>query len=468
VVEFALAVLAGLALDEQWRERRSRRGRRLRAYFLVASLASVGVLSIAAAALGGLPERLAAAVGVFAIALITYFALAAAQSNIAAGVFLIPLAVSFALQPTSREAFKGAPTRSELVSGTPTRRAVDRVLADLGDEPRVLTLVRTFPPAELALDLGFAGYGALAPRIQANGYDPMAPVSVRRVLGEMGARGFLTEDSLTPDIDTLRNWSIDAIQVQTADMLRSPGDGGFATPLENGVRRAFAVPFVRLKTITLAFDAVPRTTIDVSARVNGEREVLLGTLDADSTTRVLATPPYRVDAIVLVARAEGEGGSVPPRLTGIEIETQEGAPVQVSRLSAYLSQPAFLEIAPTPQIRVFRLIGTKPLVSGEFPIERDRGPHPGGLLTFHSRTTQDVVVALPFMPGWRGNVAITNVLGRIQAEAQAGATVRLKYGPRLFLPSLALAFISVLSLMVLGLRPKIAASLIKSRREEGK
>ena len=252
VLEFALAALAGLALDEQWRERRTRRGRRLRAYFLVASLASVGVLSIAAATLGGLPDRLAAAVGVYAIALITYFALADAESDIAAGVFLLPLAVSFALQPSSREVFKEAPTRSQLVGGTPTRRAVDRALAELGKDPRVLTLVRAFP-SELALDLGFAGYGALAPRVQANGYDPMAPISVRRAVGEMGARGFLTGRSLTPDVTLLRNWSIDAIQVQTSDLLRAAGDEPFDATIEPGTRRVFAVPFLRLKAITVTF-----------------------------------------------------------------------------------------------------------------------------------------------------------------------------------------------------------------------
>ncbi|HRB12004.1 MAG TPA: hypothetical protein PKU70_03255, partial [Vicinamibacteria bacterium] len=256
VLEFALAALAGLALDEQWRERRTRRGRRLRAYFLVASLASVGVLSVAAATLGGLPERLAAAVGVYAIALIAYFALADADSDVAASVFLLPLAVSFALQPTSREVFKTAPTRGQLVGGTPTRRAVDRALGELGKDPRVLTLVRAFP-TELALDLGFAGYGALAPRVQANGYDPMAPLSIRRAVGEMGARGFLAERSLTPPVALLRNWSIDAVQVQTNDLVRAVSEEPFDVTIEPGTRRVFAIPFLRLKAIAVTFGAAP-------------------------------------------------------------------------------------------------------------------------------------------------------------------------------------------------------------------
>jgi len=467
VVEFALAALAGLALDEQWRERKTRRGRRLRAYFLVASLASVGVLSVAAATLGGLPERLAAAVGVYAIALITYFAMAAVESDIEAGVFLLPLAVSFALQPTSREAFKDAPTRSQLVAGTPTRRAVDIALAELGNEPRVLTLVRSFP-TELALDLGFAGYGALAPRVQANGYDPMAPLSVRRVLGEMGARGFLTEASLTPDIELLRRWAIDAVQVQTADLIRSPGEEGFSTTLRPGVRRVFAVPFSRVKALTLTFESAPGE-VDVLARVNGEREVLLDTVRPISATSVVATPAYRVDAVILVARA-GSAAQTPdlPRLLDLAIETQEGATLKVSRLSAYLSQPMFAEMVPTPQIRVFRLTGTQPLLSGAFPVERDRGPDPGGRLRFRSAKAQTVEVALPFLAGWRGNARVSEGTGGLRVEAPAATPVRLNYAPRLFFPSLGLAVLSVLGLGFAALKPQILSGLLKSRREEGK
>ncbi len=467
VLEFALAALAGLALDEQWRERKTRRGRQLRAYFLVASLASVGVLSIAAATLGGLPERLAAAVGVYAIALITYFALADAASDVAAGVFLLPLAVSFALQPSSREVFKDAPTRSQLVGGTPTRRAVDHALAELGHEPRVLTLVRSFP-SELALDLGFAGYGALAPRVQANGYDPMAPVSVRRVLGEMGARGFLTERSLTPDIQLLRDWSIDAIQVQTADLVRAPGEEGFEVVLEPGARRVFALPFLRLKNITLSFGSMPQAPLDVLARVNGEREILIGTLQPTSATAVVSSPSYRADAIIIKARAEAGKPSPLMRLTDLGVETQDGFNLHASRLSAYFSQPAFQEIAPTPQIRVFRVMGARPLVSGTMPVERDRGPDPGGRLTFHSEAAQTVDVAVPFLPGWRADAPLSDLSGRIRVLAPERTPVHLRYAPRLFVPSVFVAFLGFLTIALLLRKPEIVNAFLKTRREEGK
>jgi hypothetical protein len=461
VLEFALAALAGLALDEQWRERKTRRGRRLRAYFLVASLASVGVLSIAAATLGGLPERLAAAVGVYAIALITYFALAEAESDIAAGVFLLPLAVSFALQPTSREVFKEAPTRTQLLAGTPTRRAVDRALAELGKDPRVLTLVRAFP-ADLALDLGFAGYGALAPRVQANGYDPMAPISVRRALGEMGARGFLAERSLTPDLARLRNWSIAAVQVQTSDLVRAANDEPFDVTLEPGTRRVFAVPFLRLKTIALTLADRPRSPLAVLVRVNGNREVPLGSVSIAQST--VPSPSYRADAVILEAPREG----APVRVTGLGLETQEGTTVQVSRLSAYLSPAAFQEIATTPQIRVFRLVDAAPLVRGASPVARQTGPDPGGRLSFWSERAQAVDVAMPFLDGWEGGSPVAESSGRIRVEARAQSSTQLRYTPPLFLQGLTIAFLGLLGAAWLLAKPAPVAAFLKMSRDEGK
>ena len=463
VLEFALAALAGLALDEQWRERRTRRGLWLRTYFLVASLASVGVLSVAAATLGGLPDRLAAAVGVYAIALITYFALADAESHVAAGVFLLPLAVSFALQPTSRETFKDAPTRSQLVSGTPTRRAVDRALSELGPEPRVLTLVRAFPD-DLALDLGFAGYGALAPRVQANGYDPMAPFTVRRLWGEMGARGFLTERSLTPDIELLRAWSIDAVQVPRSELLKtSSPDEAIDIRIEPGSRRTFPLPALRIKAIALSTAASTPVALSVFVRVNGDREVLLGSLDAPSGGTVLS-PSYRADAVILEVPALAK----PVRLTGVAVETQDGGRVEASRMAAYLSQPGFREIATTPQIRVFRLIDPRPLVSAAAPVERLTGPDPGGLLTFKSATAQSVVVAIPFLPGWGGEALASEPSGRLHVEATAGALMRLRYTPPLFLEGGAIFLLALLAAALLLIRPAIIGGLLKTRRDERK
>lgn len=462
VLEFALAALAGLALDEQWKERKTRRGRRLRTYFLVASLASVAVLSIAAATLGGLPDRLAAAVGVFAIALITYFALADVDSGVLAGVFLLPLAVSFALQPFSRDVFKDAPTRSQLVTGTPTRRAVDLALRELGSEPRVLTLVREFPN-ELALDLGFAGYGALAPRVQANGYDPMSPLSTRRILGEMGARGVLAERSWMPDVDLLRRWSIEAVQVQTADLVRGRAEPDFDTTVESGGRRVFAFPFLRFKKITVSLRPGANTTLNILARVNGDRDVLLGTIVSSGGQASLVSPSYRADAVTI----EVPAGSAAAQIQALDVETADGSHVQASPLSAYLSQPGFLELVATPHIRVFRVLGPRPLVDGAAPARLEAAPDPGGRLTFTSETEQSVQVALPFLPGWRG-APVAEAMGGLKVDAKGGGPTRLKYMPPLLLPGFLIALVALFATLLLLMRPAIIGGLLKTRRDEGK
>jgi len=463
VLEFALAALAGLALDEQWKERRTRRGRRLRAYFLVASLASVAVLSIAAATLGGLPDRLAAAVGVFAIALITYFAFADALSEVAAGVFLLPLAVSFALQPFSRDVFQDAPTRSQLVSGTPTRRAVDRALRDLGSEPRVLTLVREFP-TELALDLGFAGYGALAPRVQANGYDPMSPLSIRRVLGEMGARGVLAERSVMPDVELLRRWSIDAVQVQTADLIRGKAEADFDTTIEPGQRRVFAFPFLRFKNINVKLLPGAMTTLNIFARVNGDRDVLIGTAVASGGLVSVGSPSYRADAVTI----EVPAGFRAARLHALEIETGDGGHAQASPLSAYLSQSAFVELVATPQIRVFRVLGSRPMVDGARPIRARSGPDPGGRLTFTSEAAQSVQIAIPFLRGWRGDAVVSEARGGLGVDAVAPGPTRLRYMPPLLPTGILLSGMGLFLTLLLLARPAIIGSFLKTRRDEGK
>ena len=462
VVEFALAVLAGLALDEQWRERKTSRGRRLRAYFLVASLASVGVLSVAAATLGGLPDRLSAPVGVYAIALIVYFALADGESDIAAGIFLLPLAVSFALQPSSREVFKDAPTRTQLVTGTPTRHAIDSALASLGPDPRVLSLVAEFP-SELALDLGFAGYGALAPRVQANGYDPLAPAEARRIFGEMGARGTLTERSLMPDVELLRNWSIAAVQAPTSALTRARDDEMLDLRLDPGVRHLFAVPVSRVKEVTLNVAGAEGARISVFARVNGVREILLGEPVVSGGLARVASPSYRADAIVVIL----SGGAPGIRLVGLSVEADDGRVQYPSRLAAYLSQPAFEEIAATPQVRAFRVLGARPLISGA-EAEHPGSPGPGGRFTVHGRADAVVEVALPFVPGWTGSSRVSESSGRLRAVMPASGVLALSYSPPLFLPGLGMATAGLLGVILFLVRPAILVPLLKTRRDERK
>ncbi|HVQ29553.1 MAG TPA: hypothetical protein VMV21_08245, partial [Vicinamibacteria bacterium] len=178
--DFTLALLAGLSLSAQWEVRREPAGHRLGTYMLFAGLAGVAALSVAAAALGPLPARLAPAVGVLALAFILHVSFINARSEFAAGVFLLPLTLAFLLQPEGREVWAGAPTRTQLTFGTPAREAVDQALgARRGD--RMLTLVRAWPRAE-ALDLGFGNLAAISSRSSASGYDPLV---ARRTLGAL-------------------------------------------------------------------------------------------------------------------------------------------------------------------------------------------------------------------------------------------------------------------------------------------
>lgn len=343
VVDFALSILGGIAMDAQWRARGSRRGRRLRAYFLVASLAAVVALSIAAATLGPLPERLSAAVGLYALALVSYFTLSQSKSPVAAGVFLLPLAVSFAAQPWSRDVWAGAPTREQLVRGTPARRAVDRVLEEIGRAPRVVTLVTSWP--DEALDLGFAGYGAFTPRIQANGYDPLSPPARRRVLGEMGARGTFAAGAERVPVERLRAAAIDAVLVRSADL-----EGATApVPLTTGRRTVVPVPTRAVRAVSVLRSAGEGAPLLAFARTASGRWVELG-----AGTQTWTLPGvYTIDGVAFESATE-------TALRGVAIEDSRRVSRSASALAAYLSDDAFEEQPAAPGIRVFRVRATGP------------------------------------------------------------------------------------------------------------
>src|SRR6185295_11742809 len=99
LADFVLAVLLGLSLSAQWTARNEPFGRRLRAWLLLACLASTAALSVAATVAGPLPQVLTGAVGVLSVSLILYFHLADARDPVAAHAFLIALTASFLLQP---------------------------------------------------------------------------------------------------------------------------------------------------------------------------------------------------------------------------------------------------------------------------------------------------------------------------------------------------------------------------------
>ena len=277
VFDLALAILAGLSLDAQWRERRRPRGRRLRLLFLVACLLSSAALSVAAAALGPLPETLAGAVGVLALALILYFSLALDDDLVKAHVFLLPLTASFLLQPQGRELWSSAPTRGELEDGTSTRQAVDKALLAGGSE-RMLTLVREWPGE--ARDLGFANLGGLVGRRSSNGYDPMVPLRSRAAYDGLSAGGLLPGAFLRSDPLRLALLGVRFVQVPGSALLASLDPHGLGETLdvvlEPGRPRFFPIKVARATELRLASHLSNAVAVEAGQRV-ARLEVRLAT-----------------------------------------------------------------------------------------------------------------------------------------------------------------------------------------------
>jgi len=253
-LDFVLAMLAGLSLSVQWSARCERPGRRVRAWFLAASLFSAAALSLAATLLGPLPQVLAGAVGLLAVAHILYFTLAEAKDPVAAHVWLLPLTVAFVLQPAGREAWRSAPTRDELLRGTPTRRAIDRVLTARPDE-RVRSLVTEFPQGSAGLDLAYGGLGSLAGRHNSDGYDPFVSRARRAAWDGMEVDGTLPPAFFRTDPGRLELLGLRFVQVPSSSLLTVPDSLGVGDDLGlvlEAVRpRFFPVPIQRVREVRL-------------------------------------------------------------------------------------------------------------------------------------------------------------------------------------------------------------------------
>jgi hypothetical protein len=260
VFELTLCVLAGLSLSAQWRARRTAEGARLRAYFLTAALASAAVLSVAAAAVGPLPESLAGAVGVLALSLILYFSLAPSPHTVRAGLWLLPLTVSFVLQPGGRRPWDFYPTEADIYEGSATRRALWNAMG-AGAHGRMLTLVRDWP-RDQEKDLAYANWAGLAGGRSANGYDPMVPMRTRAALGGMGVGGTLPNAFFRSEPARLEMLGVRWVQVPAAS-LTAPRIGFAGDPvdlrLEPGRRRFFPLPMApatEIQVVSLLSDAV--------------------------------------------------------------------------------------------------------------------------------------------------------------------------------------------------------------------
>lgn len=240
VFDLTLATLAGLSLSAQWRARRLSLGRRLRAHFLVAAMASAAALSIAATVGGPLPQTLAGAVGVLAVGFIAYFVLADNADPIIAGAFLIPLTASFLLQPHGRALAATAPARRDLMMGTTVRQAIDSAMAERRSEFS-LSLVDRWP-GESALDLGYGNYGPFTGRRSVNGYDPMVALRVREAFDGMGSGGALRTAFFRSDPARLAFLGTRWVQVPTEQLSAKTDRVDLGVLLESSPR-FFPLPF---------------------------------------------------------------------------------------------------------------------------------------------------------------------------------------------------------------------------------
>jgi hypothetical protein len=263
VFDLTLSILAGLSLGAQWEARREKRGARLRLHFLFWSLASAAALSVSAAALGPLPQTLAGSVGVLALSLILYFSLAASSDPVAAGVWLLPLTVSFLLQPHGRDVWADAPRGDVLLRGTLTREAFDRAMGQLRSE-RILTLATAWPSQE-ALDLAYANLGALAQRRSANGYDPMVPLRSRAAFDGMGAGGTLPTAFLRTDPGRLELLGIRWVQVPAAGLVARADPWGLGEVLEIAVEPG--------RPLFFPLPIVPATEVRLGSHMSDSLEV---------------------------------------------------------------------------------------------------------------------------------------------------------------------------------------------------
>ena len=265
--DFALALLGGLSLSVQWRERRAPRGQDLRRLTLFAALCAAAALSVATTVTGPLDAELAAPVGLLALGLVLYFTLAGSRRAVVAGVFLLPLAAAFMMQPWGRRAWAGAPTPAELEHATPTREALDLAMGERRAE-RTLSIALSWPQAR-AKDLAWANLATFAGLRNVNGYDPMVPASRRAVLEGMEVNGSVPRRLLETDPGRLELLGVRWVQVPT-EALVVPDADGLGEPLDVVVDpprpHLFPVPItlateVRIVTFLTGATAVEQGTI---------------------------------------------------------------------------------------------------------------------------------------------------------------------------------------------------------------
>jgi hypothetical protein len=411
VFDLTLAILAGLSLSAQWRARHEPLGARLRAYFLTACLGSSAALSVAAAAVAPLPETLAGAVGVLAVSLILYFSLASSPHRLRAAIWLLPLTVSFLLQPSGRRPWEQVPRRAEIEQGTATRQGLLRAMGG-GTGERVLALVREWPAGQEP-DLAYGNWLGLAGGRSANGYDPMVPWRTRALLGGMGVGGTLPGAFFRTDPARLEAVGVRWVMVPTSALVARGGGDRIDATLSAGERRFFPVPIspaTDVDVVSLLSDAVGVGQDAVVAwmrvrlatgrsfelpvragvhtaewawdRPDVRRRVAHGRAPVAESWRdpqgfeghryrghVALPGRYVIDAIEIEATGPG-------RLTVAQVAVHDGAMQTtrpVSLPAAYVSETRrFVESAGTPRARLYEVTGSaRAWVAGALRREKD-------------------------------------------------------------------------------------------------
>lgn len=474
VFDLALAILAGLSLSAQWEARSEPRGARLRAYLLFAGLASAAALSVAAAALGPLPQTLAGAVGVQAIAFILYFALASHRDPVIAGAWLIPLSVSFLLQPHGRGLVSG-PLGAQLLDGSPTAQSLERALGPLRAE-RMLSLARERPSDEAA-DLLFWDLGVLRGRRSANGYDPMTPLRTRLLYDGMSVGGLLPGAFFRRDAARIEAAGVRVVQAPASALRARPDNWGFGDtldlPLDPGASRFFPTPMAAATEIRLASSLsesvdVPQGTPivrvsarlatgrdldptlvragietaewawdrpDVRARVRHELAPVLeswpaaGGFPGHRYHAILRLPGrFRVDGIRL-ERLPGAGRFTLSRMA--LVDTASGRFTPVSLAAGYLSDGArFRELAATPSVRLFELSQApgpayvvprlRVMPDDDAVLGAWRGPAAAGVdLREEALTSAGQAAGVSVLPGGRRSRAAVVLRGASHIEVRA-------------------------------------------------
>jgi hypothetical protein len=365
VFELTLCVLAGLSLSAQWEARREPRGRRLRGYLLLACLASAAALSVAASALGPLPQTLAGATGVLALSLIIYLPNAADADPIKAGVFLLPLTASFLLQPYGRRVWRDAPTALELREGSGTRAALDRTMGASRDQPS-LALVEEWPRS-LAPDLVYANLAGPLGRRSVNGYEPFAPQRTLDALGSMRPGGLLRRGFFATPPELIEGLGVRWVQVPTFALVQPAGTlWAVDRPLLPGGRRLFPFPIAPATEVRVvsslpepseAAEGTALATVQVRLAATGRElsfPLRAGAAPHRRAAATFALPGrYFVDGVAV----EPLDGVPPVLLAGVAIaDTFSGRTLEASNASAYVSDAGrFREAANTPSIRLFEV-----------------------------------------------------------------------------------------------------------------